>query len=278
MIRKVTTNLGRVRHFGYYKVVRQHHCKSQPRGNETPCRWIRISDDRPATIDGIFTDANVYVRSGAIMTIGVAQHSHVPQIEGGTDIPGPKYLEIPPFLTELTETPLFSNLPTSRFSYSTAPLTNIREVRVRRRNGRCLGMHLTYEDSTVESLGQWDPTDKDSMLKIYNASDGHLSRLVFHIRLVENCLRKPQIELISVEVTANAPQPLPPGAAASDHANSFDPEIASSGGLASCRRCGSSNCCSSTIRRENMFKAFRCSQPAQVSKLFLESLLTALLT
>lgn len=212
------------------------------------------------------------------MTIGVAQHSKAPQIEGGLDVPGPKYLEIPPLVTVLTETPLFSNLPTSRFSYSTAPLTNIIEVRVRRRHERCLGMHLTYEDSTVECLGQWDPRDKDSILKIYNANDGVISRLVFHIRLVDECLRKPQIELISVEVTDNTSQPLPPGEAASDHAKSFDPEIESTRELPACRRCGSSNCSSSTLRRENMFKAFRCSQPGQVSKLFSEPLLTALLT
>lgn len=278
IIRKVTTNLGRVRHFGYYRVVRQHHCKPQPRGNETPCRWIRISDDRSATIDGIFTDANVYLRSGAIMTIGVAQHSQVSQTEDGTDVAGPKYLEIPPSVTALTESPLFSNLPTSRFSYSTAPLTNIFEVRVRRRNGRCLGMHLTYEDSTVETLGQWDPRDKESIMKIYNANDGYLSRLVFSTRLEDNCLRRPQIELISVEVTANKSQPLSPGEDASDRADSFDPEIASTGESASCGRCRSLDCCNSTLRRESMLKAFRCSQPGQVGKFVLESLLTALLT
>lgn len=278
--RQVMTNHGRVRHFGNYKVVRQHHCMPQPRGHNTPCRWIRISDDHPARIDGIFIEANDYLRRGEVINaIGVAQHKEFSQVEGGADVPGPRYLEIPPSTTALPEPPFSLSPQTSGFFHSTAPLTNIREVRVRRHNGRCLGMYLSYAELTVETLGQWDPTDIDSILKIYDAIDGVLITLVFFTRLEDECLRKPQIERVSVEVTANTSQPWVPGEATSDHANSCDPELASTEEPVSfCGSCGSSKCCDNKLRRNSMIKAFRCSQPGQVSKRSFELLFTNLLT
>lgn len=175
-------------------------------------------------------------------------------------------------MTALPESPFSLSPQTSNFFRSTAPLSNIRKVQVRRRNGRCLGMYLSYADSTVETLGQWDPTDRDSILKIYGAIDGVLITLVFHTRLADECLRKPQIERISAEVTANTSQPWVPEDAASDYANSCDSEVSF------CGSCGSSKCCDSQLRRKTLVKAFRCSQPGQVSKRPLQLLFTTLLT
>lgn len=128
-------------------------------------------------------------------------------------------------------------------------------------------MHLSYEDSTVETLGQWDPTDRDSILKIYDAIDGVLIRLIFHTRLEDDCLRKPQIELVSVEDTATSWQPQLQGEGANDHANSCDYELASvENSVSVCGSCGSSKCCDSTLRLKSMLKTFNCSQPGQVSR------------
>lgn len=265
--RKITTNYGRVRHFGNHKVVRQHHCRPQPRRYDTPCRWIRISDDHLSRIDGLFIDANEYLRRGeSISTIGVAQHQQS-QVQGGTDIPGPTYLEIPPSTTALPEYPFSLSPQMSGFLHSTASLTNIHEIRVRKQNGRCLGMHLSYDDSTVETLGQWDPTDRNSIMKIYDAMDGVLLRLSFHTRLENDCLRQPQIERISIEVTANTPQLQGRGEVTSDHANSCDPDLeVMEESVSRCGSCGRSRCRDSTLRRQTMVKTFHCYQPGQVSR------------
>lgn len=142
-------------------------------------------------------------------------------------------------------------------------------------------MHLSYEDLTVETLGQWDPVDRDSILRVYDATDGVLLSLTFYTRLGDDCLEKPQIESISAEVTANSWQPQLPAEATSDDTDSGDPEAASTDMDeygAFCHSCGSSKCCDSTLRDERTVKTFNCSQPGQVSNHFIELLFTALLT
>lgn len=182
-------------------------------------------------------------------------------------MPGAEYLEIPPSTTALPELPPFRTPTSSPFFHTKAPLTNISEVRVRRHNGRCLGMYLSYADSSSEALGQWDPTDTDSILKIYDAIDGVLNTLVFYTRLEDDCLKQPQIERVSAEVSPNTSQPWVPREATSDLAGIHDPESASMGELAPvCRRCRRSKCRDPERRRRTMVKAFPCSQPGQVSK------------
>lgn len=128
-------------------------------------------------------------------------------------------------------------------------------------------MHLSYEDSTVETLGQWDPTDIEPIMKVYEAIDGVLVRLVFHTRLEDNCLRRQNIDLISVEVVANTSQPQTPGDFVSDHSNSCDPESASmEETISRCEGCGRWKCSNSTLRRKSMVETFDCSRPGQVSR------------
>lgn len=213
---------------------------------------------------------NDYQKRGeTINAIGISQKKQFSQAEGRTDIPGPTYMEIPSSIAAPPERPFSISSSTLSFFRSTASLINVRECRVRKHDGRCLGMHFSYEDSTVETLGQWDPADRDSIVKIYDSIDGILIRLIFHSRLEDNCLRRPQIELVSVQVAANSWQSELSGEAVSDHANSCDYHLASMGmGEFGpfCRRCGGSKCCDSTLRRESIIKSFGCSQPGQVSQ------------
>lgn len=112
-------------------------------------------------------DANEYLRRGQVINaIRVAQGNHFSQAEDGAEVSGSTYLEIAPSRTALPASYPFRSPGTTEFFRSTTPLINIRRVCVRRHNGRCLGMYLSYEDSTIETLGQWDPRDSDSIWKI----------------------------------------------------------------------------------------------------------------
>lgn len=132
-------------------------------------------------------------------------------------------------------------------------------------------MYLSYADSSSEALGQWDPTDTDSILKIYDAIDGVLNTLVFYTRLEDDCLNQPQIERVSAEVSQNTSQPWVPREATSGLADVCDPEPASTEEpVPVCGCCGNSDCRDPERRRRAVVKAFRCPQPGQVSKGFFE--------
>lgn len=68
----------------------------------------------------------------------------------------------------------------SGYILSTASLNDVSSLRIRRHNGRCIGLFLRYNDSASEALGQWDPLDQDSISQLYDATDGILMRLNFH--------------------------------------------------------------------------------------------------
>lgn len=159
---KMTTSRGRVRHFGPIRVVQQHHCKT--RGPDDPCRWIRVSSNQRAPITGMFIDVNNYLGDdNTASAIGFTQDKPSAQDTHNPEPLGPMFLEIPAATAALPYMPYETKRGLRASALlSSASLSDIVQLQVRKKHGRCVGLHLLYSDSTVETLGQWDPIDKTS--------------------------------------------------------------------------------------------------------------------
>lgn len=66
-------------------------------------------------------------------------------------------------------------------SYLTkATISGVKRLRVRKVDNRCTGLCIHHdEDGFVEVLGQWDPSDGNTILDIYDSSEGPLTALTF---------------------------------------------------------------------------------------------------
>lgn len=150
---------------------------------------------------------------------------------------------------------------------SSASLSDIVQLQVREKHGQCVGMHLLYSDSTVETLGQWDPIDKTSASTIYDAADGILMRLIYHIRLDRGCLRLPHIEHISAHAATSPWRYEPP-----EDVEPSSQNIPKSAWEMGCYECSDRY----HMQREIVIKCFDCYKPGQVSNLHfqLEFLIT----
>lgn len=95
-----------------------------------------------------------------------------------------------------------------RYGFSTASLNNIATIHVRKKNvpskrksvSCCVGLRIVHHDSSIDILGRWDPRDKSSISKLYDASEGFLTRLSFHLT---GFTKATIVEHITVEVTSN---------------------------------------------------------------------------
>ncbi|KAJ0107604.1 hypothetical protein J7T55_007795 [Diaporthe amygdali] len=96
----------------------------------------------------------------------------------------------------------------TRYGFSTASLNDIATMHVRKKTIEahskrvygCAGLHIVHRDSSVEILGRWDPRDKACISKLYDASEGSLTRVTFHMGQAE---RATHVENITVGVTDN---------------------------------------------------------------------------
>lgn len=206
---KVTTSHGRTKHFAPFEDSRQQDAAVN-------CRWIRVSSEQVAQIVGIFIDLVKYSRGGSWNIIGFTQNIEQHRNDNDSAIP-----PIPEVYaaTALLPKPFRASPDESRYILSTASLNNVSSLRMRRRDGRCIGLFLRYKDSTTETLGQWDPLDQNSISLLYDAADGILMRLNFHTaREVLNNLGGTRVIMkdITVEVTGSpweyqAPEEQPAG-------------------------------------------------------------------
>lgn len=108
-------------------------------------------------------------------------------------------------------TPEFTNYlrrEKTGFGLSTASLNNIKTLHVRKKMVEtptglvcgCVGLRVVHLDSSIETLGRWDPRDKHSMSKLYDSSEGILKTVTFHLAKIE---REMHVENITVGVTDN---------------------------------------------------------------------------
>lgn len=85
---------------------------------------------------------------------------------------------------------------------SIGSLWDVKEIRVRRKGIRCVGMRITHGAGLDDYLGSWDPTGISSMFTVYGSSQqGSLTSLFFNV-----CFKKEDGKPIIVDVIANDPE------------------------------------------------------------------------
>lgn len=164
---------------------------------------------RPAKVHGLAIEVPMYARARkTIGQFGVSQETSPPTDGDVTDRPPP--LPVWPRGATLPS-PEFTNYLRQQkkgYGFSTASLDSVATLHVRhkivhfrtKRARGCVGLRIAHHDSTVEILGRWDPRDKDSISKIYDSSEGILTRISFYM---ENIERAAHVERIIVGVTDN---------------------------------------------------------------------------
>lgn len=63
--------------------------------------------------------------------------------------------------------------------FSSAKLTRVRRLQVRKGGLRCTGLCIQHLDESIEWLGQWDPLDASPITTIYDSQDGGLESVSF---------------------------------------------------------------------------------------------------
>ncbi|KAI7778154.1 hypothetical protein LA080_002580 [Diaporthe eres] len=197
------TNLGRVQHFGAYQWPEQVDIAN---GVNNP-RWVRLSMERSAKIHGLAFDVPKYTcEMKTVYGFGVSQDA---TLQLGSD-----EADKPPLLPihargPTLPTPEFTNYlrrEKTGFGLSTASLNNIKTLHVRKKMVEtptglvcgCVGLRIVHLDSSIETLGRWDPRDKHSISRLYDSSEGILKTVTFHMADVE---RATHVENITVGVT-----------------------------------------------------------------------------
>lgn len=204
---KLTTNLGRIHYCGPYSFLDQVDLINIPIDSE----WVRIGTEQPSKILGlVFSIPHSALRGCCIAAnLGVSQTTSYPPDDNQVLKPPPLPIQAkgptlpsPSFLTYLYRAK-------HTCTFSAASLDNIATLHVRKKKirisylepvVRCCGLRIVHLDKTIETIGQWDPRDTESISKIYDASEGLLMRLTFHM---ENADRLRYVENITVEVADN---------------------------------------------------------------------------
>lgn len=202
------TNLGRAHFVGSYPFYECQLAKST---------WVRLSSRRPARVHGLVLNIpELIAGTHGAPILGVSQDTLPPGEEEEIKPPllqasvsGPT-LPSPYFTCYLRKRQL-------RFGFSTASLNNVSTLHVRnrsvpsksqKRRSWCVGMCICHDDSSFEILGRWDPSDKQAISKIYDASEGYLKAVSFHMA---DYWKATIVKYVTVMVT-DAPwesQPLP---------------------------------------------------------------------
>lgn len=195
---QVTTNFGRVQHFGSYSFSYQRKLSHSA--------WIRLSTGRSAKIHGLVMDVRHCIRAGYINSmLGVSQDALLSQ--GLDEEMQPPLLPVHARGPTLPS-PAFTHYlqkRKKRYGFSTASLDSIAALYVRKKTvlsrtqsvDWCVGLRVVHHDSSVEILGRWDPRDKSSISKLYDTSEGFLTRLSFHLTTFTKATI---VEHITVEV------------------------------------------------------------------------------
>lgn len=202
---KLGTNFGRVQYFGAYQLPEQ---LNYARGVHDSA-WVRLSVGRLTKIHGLAFDIPKCCRGlNTIPFFGVSQDTS-PAPDGDEAVK-------PPLLPIHAEGPTLPTLDfanhlryqKTKYGFSTASLNDIATMHVRKKTIEahservygCAGLHIVHRDSSVEILGRWDPRDKACISKLYDASEGSLTRVTFHMGQAE---RATHVENITVGVTDN---------------------------------------------------------------------------
>lgn len=195
------TSHGRTKHFAPFEDSRQEV-------DAVRRQWIRVSGEQVAPIVGIFIDLVNYNSDSFWNVIGFTRNGEHHRYDKNDPAKVPAIPEVYA-ATARAPKPFQASHGESRFILWTASLNNISSLQIRRREGRCMGLLIRYRNATAETLGQWDPFDQGSISQLYDASDGILMRINFHISrkalyyLQEYQGMRVNIKEITVEVTDN---------------------------------------------------------------------------
>lgn len=171
--------------------------------------WVRLSAGRSAKVHGLAIEVPKGMGSSKLINgFGVSQNASPPP--GGYEAINPPPFPIHAMGPTLPSLEFIDHLQTQALSYglSTASLNNVSTLHVRRNvfnadeERKCgfAGLRVAHHDATVEILGRWDPRDKDSISKIYDSSEGILTRVSFHLANIGTSVH---VENITVGVTDN---------------------------------------------------------------------------
>lgn len=183
------TSLGRYQYFGAYSFRAQEKLVDASAGTS----WVRLSNGRAAKVHGLTIEVPEYARSWRVIhRFGVSQDGSLPPDDQEAVMPPP--LPIHKRGPRMLSPAFYSHLVKERTGYglSTASLDSIATLHVRKKiltihNTRvsgCVGLRVAHHDSTVEILGRWDPCDRRSISRIYNSSEGFLTRISFHLTTI----------------------------------------------------------------------------------------------
>lgn len=196
----MATNFGRVYHFGAYPFSHQSNFAT------SHSEWVRLSAGRSAKIHGLIINIPNCNWAGHISPMfGVSQDA-LPSQELDEKLQPPL---LPVHIRGPTlPSPAFTYYLRTRekpYGFSTASLNNIATIHIRKKTVSsktkiirwCVGMRIVHNDLSIDILGRWDPRDKSAILRIYDANEGFLTKLSFHLTTLA---KRTIVERITVEV------------------------------------------------------------------------------
>lgn len=177
---QLTTNTGRVQHFGAYPLYWQRKLANS--------EWVRLSTAQSAKIHGLVMKVPHSTWAGHIIPMFGVSQDGLPSHEVGEEMHPPL---LPVHVRGSTlPSPAFTyylRKRDKRYGFSTASLDHIATIHVLKKAltskskllSWCVGLRIVHHDSSIDILGRWDPRDKNSISRLYDASEGFLTRISF---------------------------------------------------------------------------------------------------
>jgi hypothetical protein len=159
---QVRTTIGRCLYYGPYVL---------PKIALTQAHFSTFGYETSHHVSGIFFDA-MTSSPGWVETIGVTLE---PNPQGAKN--NPTTLSIPALKT-LEPRYILSASPYGAF-LSKSAFAGARTLRAQKHGSRYTGLLATFEDETVLTLGQWDPSQLDTISLLYSKQQGPLNIIVF---------------------------------------------------------------------------------------------------
>jgi hypothetical protein len=159
---QVRTTIGRCLYYGPYVL---------PKIALTQAHFSTFGYETSHHVSGIFFDA-MTSSPGWVETIGVTLE---PNPQGAKN--NPTTLSIPALKT-LEPRYFLSASPYGAF-LSKSAFAGARTLRAQKHGSRYTSLLATFEDETVLTLGQWDPSQLDTISLLYSKQQGPLNIIVF---------------------------------------------------------------------------------------------------
>ncbi|KAH7309140.1 hypothetical protein B0I35DRAFT_94129 [Stachybotrys elegans] len=139
-------------------------------GSLPNARFLNVNQDPTESVAGIFLDPTTPMLIFRD-TIGVTLYQKEPfcHLDTAFSLPAIRRLEPSSFLS----------MSDSTWHLTKCRFVNVQEIQLQKFDERCKGIRVEHQDSRIEVLGQWDPSNAAATSCVYKSCDGPLSALVF---------------------------------------------------------------------------------------------------